>query len=79
MYSIVNQVMQTASIMPSCGLSCRTPFLSLTCRLGMVLMVIPMVDTMMKVMDMILTTFKRGVEKLRFLSHGADTWQIQLV
>ena len=58
MYSIVNHVMQTASIMASCGLSCNTPFSSLTPRLGIVLMVIPMVATMMNVMDIKLTICK---------------------
>ncbi len=52
MYSMVNQVMQTVSIMARCSLS--LPFSP--CRSGMVLRVMPIVDTMMKVMEIMLTT-----------------------
>ena len=55
MYSMVNQVMQTASIMARCGLSVGLPFSSLPAKLGSVFMVMPIVERIMKVMDMMLT------------------------
>ena len=56
MYSMVNQVMQTASIMARCALSTGWPLASLSMMLGIVLSVMPIVETTMNVMEMTLTT-----------------------
>ncbi len=66
---MVNQVMQTASIMASFTLSWGSPSLSGgPASDGSVLIVIPMVDTMMKVMEIMLTTC-RGSANVFVLSH----------
>ena len=56
MYSRVNQVMHTASTMASFGLSIGLPSGSMTIMDGMVFSVNPMVDAMMKEMEMTATT-----------------------
>ena len=58
MYSMVNQVMQTASIMDSSALSVGFPFASSPCRSGRVFSVMPIVDVTMNVMDIRLTIWK---------------------
>ncbi len=58
MYSMVNQVMHTVSIMPRCLLS--DPFGPWSS--GMVFKVIPMVDATMKVMEIMLTTCRDKTE-----------------
>ena len=56
MYSMVNQVMQTASTMARWALSVASPVSSSTpCRSGSVFSVIPIVDVMMKVIEIRLT------------------------
>ncbi len=53
MYSMVNHMMQTVSIMARCWLSVFPG----PCSSGIVFSVMPIVETMMKVMEIMLTTY----------------------
>ena len=57
-YSIVNHIIQMASIMASLGLSAGFPSASMMATEGMVLAVMPAVDSTTKVIEMMLTHCK---------------------
>ena len=67
MYSRVNQVMQMASTMANFGLSIGSPLSFVVCIDGSVFMVRPIVEMMMKDMDITATTWNSNAVQKRLV------------
>merc|ERR1712141_832097 len=80
MYSMVNHMMQTTSSMASLGLSVGSPLSSTPAIDGIVLSVIPIVETIMKEMEMKLTTLAaKEVSDFSIRSHKKRMYPPHLV